>query len=272
MKSFLIKELGRTLLKDWRLVLGVLGAVGVTALSLGVFMGVWVACGDWGENRLIVIFDPSASNEQIRSVYRYAGQWEAISEVFYIPPHDPRFAQDGIEPERAPAGYLRVTVRQVSQTTEVQAALRDLPGVAAVHSYQKGALRALVTSDDRARSGATVLQIGAVIVALAAVGVFVRVLAAAWRGELEILYLSGVAPGAVRWSFFSVAVLCSVVAGVIAVGVMILLREWDQLHYWLPELSQPGVMGEVSVWVLGLAVLVGAGAGLLGGWTVRLKP
>lgn len=272
MKSFLIKELGRTLLRDWRLMLWVLGAVGVTALSLVVFIGVWVARGDWGENRLIVLFDPGVSNEQIRSVYHHVGQWEAISEVFYIPPHDPRFAQDGIEPERAPAGYLRVTVRRISETSEAQAALRDLPGVAAVQSYQKGALRALMTSDSGARSIATALQIGAVIVALVALGLFVRIVAAAWQGELEILYLSGVATGTIRWSFFSVTALCSVVAGVIAVGVMIFLRNWDQFRYWLPELSQPGVMGEVSVWVLGLAVLVGAGAGLLGGWTVRLKP
>ena len=272
MKSFLIKELGRTLLRDWRLMLWGVGAVGITALSLVVFMGVWVASGNWGENRLIVLFDPGVSNEQIRSVYHQVGQWEVISEVFYIPPHDPRFAQDGIEPERAPAGYLRVTVRQISETAEAQAALRDLPGVAAVHSYQKGALRALVTSDGGARSVGIVSQIGAVIVAIAALGLFVRIVAAAWQGELEILYLSGVAIGSIRWSFFSVTVLCSVVAGVIAVGVMILFRDWDRLHYWLPELSQPGVMGEVSVWVLGLAVLVGAGAGLLGGWTVRLKP
>ncbi|MFN4218644.1 MAG: hypothetical protein ACK4HB_05125 [Candidatus Bipolaricaulia bacterium] len=272
MKSFLIKELGRTLLREWRLMLWVVGVVGVTALSLVVFMGVWVAGGNWGENRLIVLFDPGVSNEQIRSVYHYVGQWEAISEVFYIPPHDPRFAQDGIEPERAPAGYLRVTVRQISETAEAQAALRDLPGVAAVQSYQKGALRALVTSDGAARSVATALQISAIIVALAVLGVFVRVLAAVWRGELEILYLSGVAPAGVRWSFFSIAVLCSVVAGVIAVGVMILLRNWDRLHYWLPELSQPGVMGEVSIWVLGLALFVGVVAGLLGGWAVRLKP
>lgn len=270
MKSFLMKELGRTVLTDWRLVLWVLGVVGVTALSLVIFTGVWVAGGDWGENRLIVLFDPGVSNEQIRSVYHQVGQWEAISEVFYIPPDDPRFAQDGIEPERAPAGYLRVTVRQVSEVTEAQAALRDLPGVAAVRSYQKGSLRALVTSDSAARSIATVLQIGTVIVAIAALGILVRILAAAWRGELEILYLSGVAPGAVRWAFFSVTVLCSLLAGIIAIGIAIVVR--SHVHSWLPELSQPGVMGGVSLGVLGLSLLVGVVAGLTGGWIVRLKP
>ncbi len=272
MKGFLLKELGRTVLTNWRLVLVVLGAVGVTALSLVIFMGVWVAHGDWGENRLIVLFDPSVSNEQIRSIYHQVSRWEAISEVFYIPPGDPRLVQDGIEPERAPAGYLRVTVRQVSETAQAQAALRDLPGVTAVQSYQKGALRALVTSSDGARSTALGVQLGVAVGAISVVGLLVRILAAAWRGELEILYLSGVAPRGIRWAFFSVAVLCSVLAGVIAVGVLVFVRDWDQLRYWLPELSQPGVMGAVSVWTLGLALLIGAGAGLVGGWTIRLKP
>jgi len=270
MKSFLIKELGRTLLTDWRLLLGVLGIVGLTTLSFVVFTGVWVAHGDWGENRLIVLFDPGVSNEQIRWVYHQVGQWEVISEVFYIPRDDPRCAQDGIEPERAPAGYLRVTVRQVAETAEAQAALRDLPGVVAVQSYQKGALRALVTSDGGAVARG--VQIGAVIVAIAALGLLGRIFAAVWRGELEILYLSGVAPAGVRWAFFGVTALCSLVAGVIAVGAMFLARDWGQLRYWLPELSQPGVMGAVSLWMLGLALLVGAAAGLIGGWTVRLKP
>lgn len=272
MKSFLIKELGRTLLTNWRLLLWVLGAVGVTVLALVIFVGVWIAHGDWGENRLIVLFDPGVSNEQIRSVYHQLGQWEAISEVFYVPRNDPRFAQDGIEPERAPAGYLRVTVRRVSETAEAQAALRDLPGVAAVQSYQKGALRALVTADGGARSVVIAVQIGAVIVSIAVLGLFVRILAVAWRGELEILYLSGVAPGAVRWSFFSIAVLCSLIAGIITLSIAIFVRNGSQVHYWLPELSQPGVMGEVSLGVLALALLVGGAAGLIGGWTVRLKP
>ncbi len=272
MNSFLLKELGRTVLTDWRLVLWVVGVVCVTALSVVVFTVVWIAHGDWGENRLIVLFDPGVSNEQIRLVYHQLGQWEAISEVLYIPRGDPRFVQDGIEPERAPAGYLRVTVRQVSETAEAQAALRDLPGVAAVESYQKGALRALVASDGGARALARGVQIGAGIAAIAVLGLLVRTLAAAWRGELEILSLSGVALSGVRWAFFSVTAFCSLVAGVIGVGIMILLRDWEQVRYWLPELSQPGVMGEVGVWALGLAVLVGGVAGLIGGWTVRLKP
>lgn len=272
MQSFLIKELGRTVLTDGRLMLWVLGAMGVTIFSLVVSTGVWVAHGDWGEDRLIVLFESGVSNEQIRSIYHQVWQWEAISEVFYIPRDDPRVVQDGIEPERAPAGYLRVTVRQVSETAQVQAALRDLPGVAAVQSYQKGALRALVTSSSSARSIALGVQIGAALGALAALGLLIRVLAAAWRGELEILYLSGVAPARVRWLFFSVAVLCSGLAGGIAVGVMVFVRDWDQLRSWLPELSQPGVMEEVSVWTLGLALLIGSTAGLIGGWTMRLKP
>ncbi len=271
MKSFLIRELGRTVLTDWRLLLWMVVVVSITALALMVFMGVWVASGDWGENRLIVLFEPGVSNEQIRSVYHQLGQWEAISEVLYIPQGDPRFVQDGIEPERAPAGYLRVTVRQVSETAEAQAALRDLPGVADVQSYQKGALRALLASDSGARSLATILQLLSALVTGAVLSMSVPIFAAAWRGELQILYLSGIATGSIRWSFFTIPVLCSVLAGVIAVGVMVFLRDWEQLHYWLPELSQPGVMGEVSVWVLGLALLIGAGAGLLGAWTVRIK-
>ncbi len=266
MRSFLIVELVRSVIAHWRVLLSVLGGVLIAALGFFIFLVLGVARSDWGENRLIVLFEPGVSGEQIRRVYRQVREWEAISEVLYITKDDPRFVQDGIDPERAPAGYLRVTVRRASQTLEAQAALRDLPGVAAVQSYQKGALRELLASDSRARSTATLLQMSALILSLVALGVVMRVLVRAWQGELEILYLSGVAPGAVRGAFFSVALICSVLAGLLALCVVLLVRDTSAVRSWVPELGQPGGFGYVSVMGLGVALLVGAGAGAVGAW------
>jgi hypothetical protein len=159
--KFLLSELLRTIVRSWRLVGWVLGGAVIAALAFVIFLILWVARGEWGENRLIVLFEPGVSGEQIRQVYRQVREWEAISEVLYITRDDPRLAQDGVDPERAPAGYLRVTVRHASQAAEAQAALRDLPGVAAVQSYQKGALRTLIASDSGVRTAVTLLQIGA---------------------------------------------------------------------------------------------------------------
>jgi hypothetical protein len=264
--KFLLSELLRTIVRSWRLVGWVLGGAVIAALAFVIFLILWVASGEWGENRLIVLFEPGVSGEQIRQVYRQVREWEAISEVLYITRDDPRLAQDGVDPERAPAGYLRVTVRHASQAAEAQAALRDLPGVAAVQSYQKGALRTLIASDSGVRTAVTLLQIGALALSTVALFVVLRVLAGAWRGELEILYLSGVAPRAVRGAFFSFAVLSSLVVGVLALCVIIGVRDLSFVHQWVPELSQPGSFGYVSVMGLGVAALVGMGAGAFGAW------
>jgi hypothetical protein len=264
--KFLLSELLRTIVRSWRLVGWVLGGAVIAALAFVIFLILWVARGEWGENRLIVLFEPGVSGEQIRQVYRQVREWEAISEVLYITRDDPRLAQDGVDPERAPAGYLRVTVRHASQAAEAQAALRDLPGVAAVQSYQKGALRTLIASDSGVRTAVTLLQIGALALSTVALFVVLRVLAGAWRGELEILYLSGVAPRAVRGAFFSFAVLSSLVVGVLALCVIIGMRDLSFVHQWVPELSQPGSFGYVSVMGLGVAALVGMGAGAFGAW------
>jgi hypothetical protein len=264
--KFLLSELLRTIVRSWRLVGWVLGGAVIAALAFVIFLILWVARGEWGENRLIVLFEPGVSGEQIRQVYRQVREWEAISEVLYITRDDPRLAQDGVDPERAPAGYLRVTVRHASQAAEAQAALRDLPGVAAVQSYQKGALRTLIASDSGVRTAVTLLQIGALALSTVALFVVLRVLAGAWRGELEILYLSGVAPRAVRGAFFSFAVLSSLVVGVLALCVIIGVRDLSFVRQWVPELSQPGSFGYVSVMGLGVAALVGMGAGAFGAW------
>jgi hypothetical protein len=264
--KFLLSELLRTIVRSWRLVGWVLGGAVIAALAFVIFLILWVARGEWGENRLIVLFEPGVLGEQIRQVYRQVREWEAISEVLYITRDDPRLAQDGVDPERAPAGYLRVTVRHASQAAEAQAALRDLPGVAAVQSYQKGALRTLIASDSGVRTAVTLLQIGALALSTVALFVVLRVLAGAWRGELEILYLSGVAPRAVRGAFFSFAVLSSLVVGVLALCVIIGVRDLSFVHQWVPELSQPGSFGYVSVMGLGVAALVGMGAGAFGAW------
>jgi hypothetical protein len=266
--KFLLSELLRTIVRSWRLVGWVLGGAVIAALAFVIFLILWVARGEWGENRLIVLFEPGVSGEQIRQVYRQVREWEAISEVLYITRDDPRLAQDGVDPERAPAGYLRVTVRHASQAAEAQAALRDLAGVAAVQSYQKGALRTLIASDSGVRTAVTFLQIGALALSTVALFVVLRVLAGAWRGELEILYLSGVAPRAVRGAFFSFAVLSSLVVGVLALCVIIGVRDLSFVHQWVPELSQPGSFGYVSVMGLGVAALVGMGAGAFGAWIV----
>jgi hypothetical protein len=264
--KFLLSELLRTIVRSWQLVGWVLGGAVIAALAFVIFLILWVARGEWGENRLIVLFEPGVSGEHIRQVYRQVREWEAISEVLYITRDDPRLAQDGVDPERAPAGYLRVTVRHASQAAEAQAALRDLPGVAAVQSYQKGALRTLIASDSGVRTAVTLLQIGALALSTVALFVVLRVLAGAWRGELEILYLSGVAPRAVRGAFFSFAVLSSLVVGVLALCVIIGMRDLSFVHQWVPELSQPGSFGYVSVMGLGVAALVGMGAGAFGAW------
>jgi hypothetical protein len=264
--KFLLSELLRTIVRSWQLVGWVLGGAVIAALAFVIFLILWVARGEWGENRLIVLFEPGVSGEHIRQVYRQVREWEAISEVLYITRDDPRLAQDGVDPERAPAGYLRVTVRHASQAAEAQAALRDLPGVAAVQSYQKGALRTLIASDSGVRTAVTLLQIGALALSTVALFVVLRVLAGAWRGELEILYLSGVAPRAVRGAFFSFAVLSSLVVGVLALCVIIGVRDLSFVHQWVPELSQPGSFGYVSVMGLGVAALVGMGAGAFGAW------
>jgi hypothetical protein len=264
--KFLLSELLRTIVRSWRLVGWVLGGAVIAALAFVIFLILWVARGEWGENRLIVLFEPGVSGEQIRQVYRQVREWEAISEVLYITRDDPRLAQDGVDPERAPAGYLRVTVRHASQAAEAQAALRDLPGVAAVQSYQKGALRTLIASDSGVRTAVTLLQIGALALSTVALFVVLRVLAGAWRGELEILYLSGVAPRAVRGAFFSFAVLSSLVVGVLALCVIIGVRDLSFVRQWVPELSQPGSFGYVSVMGLGVAALVGMGTGAFGAW------
>jgi hypothetical protein len=264
--KFLLSELLRTIVRSWRLVGWVLGGAVIAALAFVIFLILWVARGEWGENRLIVLFEPGVSGEQIRQVYRQVREWEAISEVLYITRDDPRLAQDGVDPERAPAGYLRVTVRHASQAAEAQAALRDLPGVAAVQSYHKGALRTLIASDSGVRTAVTLLQIGALALSTVALFVVLRVLAGAWRGELEILYLSGVAPRAVRGAFFSFAVLSSLVVGVLALCVIIGVRDLSFVRQWVPELSQPGSFGYVSVMGLGVAALVGMGAGAFGAW------
>jgi hypothetical protein len=264
--KFLLSELLRTIVRSWQLVGWVLGGAVIAALAFVIFLILWVARGEWGENRLIVLFEPGVSGEHIRQVYRQVREWEAISEVLYITRDDPRLAQDGVDPERAPAGYLRVTVRHASQAAEAQAALRDLPGVAAVQSYQKGALRTLIASDSGVRTAVTLLQIGALVLSTVALFVVLRVLAGAWRGELEILYLSGVAPRAVRGAFFSFAVLSSLVVGVLALCVIIGVRDLSFVRQWVPELSQPGSFGYVSVMGLGVAALVGMGAGAFGAW------
>jgi hypothetical protein len=264
--KFLLSELLRTIVRSWRLVGWVLGGAVIAALAFVIFLILWVARGEWGENRLIVLFEPGVSGEQIRQVYRQVREWEAISEVLYITRDDPRLAQDGVDPERAPAGYLRVTVRHASQAAEAQAALRDLPGVAAVQSYQKGALRTLIASDSGVRTAVTLLQIGALALSTVALFVVLRVLAGTWRGELEILYLSGVAPRAVRGAFFSFAMLSSLVVGVLALCVIIGVRDLSFVRQWVPELSQPGSFGYVSVMGLGVAALVGMGAGAFGAW------
>ncbi len=267
MNTFLLRELLRTLCTSWRTLLWGAGAGVLSALSFCILAALVIAYGDWGENRLIVLFEPGVSSEQIRQLYRQVREWEAISEVFYIPTDDPRYAQDGVEPERAPAGYLRVTVRH--DTIEAEAVLRDLPGVASVHSYQRGALHTVLTSDGGTQPWATGL--GSVLVSFLALWMLVRVLAAAWRGELEILYLSGLPPRAMRWSFFGVAVLCALVAGVLAIFVIVFARNSSEARYWLPELLQPGSIGRVSLWIVGVALLVGAGAGFLGAWTIRMR-
>jgi hypothetical protein len=271
MNAFLMKELLRTLVSQWRLLVWGLGAIVLSAVLFGLFAALMIASGRWGENRLIVLFDPGVSSEQIRQVYRQVREWEAISEVLYIPKDDPRAAQDGVEPARAPAGYLRVTVRSLADTSEAEAALRDLPGVSDVQSYQKGALRALIASDANAQAVATGVKIGSVFVSIIMLVALLRVLAKAWRGELEILYLSGLPPQAIRWAFVGVSVICALSAGVVAIVLSFFLRNASMVQYWLPELLQPGSLGYVSLWVLGVALVVGAGAGVVGVWTMRVR-
>jgi hypothetical protein len=268
MNAFLVKELLRTLVTQGRLLVWGLGALVLSASLFGLFATLMVASGRWGENRLIVLFAPGVSSEQIRHIYRQVREWEAISEVFYIPKDDPRAAQDGVEPARAPAGYLRVTVRSLSDTAEAEAALRDLPGVTSVQSYQKGALRALITSDANAQAVATGLKIGSVLVSIVALVALLRALAKTWRGELEILYLSGLPSRAIHWAFVGVSVICALSAGVVAIVLSLFARNANAVQYWLPELLQPGSLGYVSLWVLGVALCVGAGAGVVGAWTV----
>lgn len=254
MSSFLLKELAHTLITTGRALAWAAGAVIVSAASLLVLALLLVAASGWGENRLIVLFQPEVSSEQIRGLYRQVLKWEAVSEV--SPPQD---------------GVLRVTVRRLADIEEFEAALRELPGVSDVQTYKKGALRAALSAQDGAQTAAIFIAIVVALAALIALAAALRALVEAWAGELEILYLSGLPPPAIRWPFFGMTLLYALAGAVLAIVLLLLTRNSSEIHFWLPELWQPGGISHATLWILVFALGMGSVAGLLGAWTIRLK-
>jgi hypothetical protein len=71
--KFLLSELLRTIVRSWRLVGWVLGGAVIAALAFVIFLILWVARGEWGENRLIVLFEPGCRESRFaKSIARCA--------------------------------------------------------------------------------------------------------------------------------------------------------------------------------------------------------
>lgn len=259
MLGFLLKELARTALIAVLARILIALAAGA-AVTIVVGLGALVT-GDVGAGRLLVLFKPEVSSDQIIAIYRQAREWETVSEVRYISPQDPERARDLLEISRVPAGYLSVTVRRLTELSELETTLRALSGVATVESHRRSALGAALTPFGgvifwSVLFGGGVLVLGLFLMAL-------RALRDAWAGELETLYLAGVPMSAVRGAFFVWAVGMGVAGALVGILFVMVLQALTNTWLWLPELEQPGGVRYVALVMLGFGSGVGALTGVI---------
>lgn len=259
MLSFLLKELARTALLTLagRTLIALVAGAGI-AMLVGL---VALVTSEGSMGRLLVLFDPEVSSDRILAIYRQVRDWETVSEVRYISPHDPERTRDLLEISRVPAGYLSVTVRRLTDVAELETALRALSGVIAVESPRKGALAEAVAPLESVIWWGVLLAGGAL-----SLGLFLMVLSAlraAWAGELETLALTGVPVSVVRGAFLIWAVGMGVASALVGILFVLLLRILANASLWLPELEQPGGARHATLVMLGFSSGVGALAGAI---------
>lgn len=271
MTGFLMRDLARAIATSPQARAWTAGTLLLSAICAGAVGLLSLAGSDGSEGRLLVLFKPEVASEQIKTLYRQIRKWETVSEVSYITRENPERLHDGLAEELVPGGYLRVTVRQLSELAELENALRELPGIAAVQSYKRGALRNALSSVGEARTVLWIVVLaGLLIVSVAAIAAL-QALAHAWAGELEILYLSGVSARSVRGAFFALSLGMGAVAALLAIALMLLVRSLEAMHLWLPELWYAGGTRHATLWVIGFSLASHGLAGLLGVLTIRTK-
>ncbi|MDW8111002.1 MAG: hypothetical protein RMJ96_05300 [Candidatus Bipolaricaulota bacterium] len=245
--GFLLQELARatfTAVPGRALIALALGALLLATAGLAA-----LAARDESGGRLMVLFEPGISNEQINAIYRQVREWESLSEVRYV--------------EGGLGRALSVVVRRWSERAQVEEALRALAGVAKVESGRRSALGMMLLP----WGGVVFAGLGMMFGALALmVLVGVR---RAWRGELEILSLSGVSMGMVRGALMVWGMGWgggSALVGLLLLGVV---RAWGQASGWLPEFEQSGALRYAALVMVGLGGLSGGLAGGIGALTLR---
>ncbi|MCS6903395.1 MAG: hypothetical protein NZO41_03860 [Candidatus Bipolaricaulota bacterium] len=259
MMGFLLKELARTaLFTRLARTLVALGASAVIVMVLGL---VALVTQEGSRGRLLVLFQPEVSSDQIIAIYRHVSEWETVSEVRYISPEDPERARDLLDISRVPAGYLSVTVRRFAERAELENALRALSGVAAVESHRRSALGEGLASLGSVLLGSVFLGGGLVVFGLLLTGL--SALRGAWAGELETLYWAGVSASTVRGAFLIWAVGMGVASALVGVLFITLLRILTNTPLWLPEVEQPGGVRYATLVMLGVGSSVGALAGAI---------
>jgi len=237
---------------------------------LVLFLLTFGGLGEGEEGELLALLDPQLLTYQIDRLYLEIREWDEVIQVEFI------FAEE-IAARKANLGWqgpevdlFQISLRGLEEAPTVVERLEGLEGIAEVIASQRGSLKSMLRGIAGLRSGVIALLIVLGLLALTSIRSVIRSLILGWRGELQLLHLSGVSSRTMEGPFVLLALLLGLVGGLVIVLGLYIVHSWglshpEVLYHSLPALLDPAVVLSLALLSLG----IGLGVGFLGGlWSL----
>jgi len=248
--------------------------VGAFALWIALLAGALTALA-WDDleglsaPRLIASLDAGLSEARMNELYLETRAWEEVRGALF------RFDGSAFEGARAlnvpstPA--IQLTLAPAADVTELRERAGLLEGVSGVYVSRAERVDTLLNGSPTLKPILLTAFVVTLVAGLLALRAGVGRLARGWRGELEILRLSGVSRRSVAPSFALVGLLMAAVGAVLAAATLYGALIWARTNPALVRGYLPLLLESERVTPLALeALIVGVLAGLIAGmWGAR---
>lgn len=237
---------------------------------LVLFLLVFGGLGEGEEGELVALLDPQLTPSQVDHLYLEIRDWDEVSQVAFFFAEEVDAGAVNIGAQASGADLFRISLRGTGEAAAVAERLKGLEGIAEVIVPTRGSLKDTLRSTAGLRSGVLALLLVLGLLSLMMIRSGIRSLILGWKGELQLLHLSGVPPRTMEGPFVLLALLLGLLGGLVIVLGLYIVHSWGLSHPQALYGSLPALLNPSSVLALAFLLLgIGLGVGLLGGlWSL----
>jgi len=253
--------------------LALAGSFSILFLALLViFLLAWSSLGEGREGELVALLDPELTPSRVDRLYIEIRDWEEVARIDFIFEEEVKAGLVKLAMQDLETDLFRIWLHSPREATAIQERLKGLEGITSVIAYGRGSLRSILRAAAGVQSGMIALLIVLGLLAAASIRSAIRSLITGWRGELQLLHLSGVARRTMETPFILLALGLGLLSGLMVALGLYAVHSWglshpEALYRSLPALLNPRVVLSLASLSLG----IGLGLGLLGGaWSLLI--